>query len=40
MHDVRSEIMKTVDEFVPATDASRIEHSLDELIALLETRTP
>ena len=32
---IRAEILETVNEFVPASDASRIERSLDTLIALL-----
>ena len=32
---IRAEILETVNEFVPATDATRIEQSLDALIKFL-----
>lgn len=34
----RDEILETVDEFVPASDATRIEQNLDALIQLLESK--
>lgn len=35
----RAEILEMVEEFVPVTDARRIEQSLDALIRLLEQKT-
>lgn len=39
VQETRDEIMETVDEFVPSSDATRIKQSLDLLIKTLKEKT-